>query len=101
MFCSVIIPSVAILIHQLGCHRESAIFGLLLPFFEAGRRVAVLGMGQPFHAGSQMTASARPQPLILIVEDDSDIAELIALYLQKAGHRTDHVASGNTAVARV
>ena len=37
---------------------------------------------------------------ILIVEDDRDIAELITLYLRKAGHTTEHVASGTAAVAR-
>ena len=38
---------------------------------------------------------------VLIVEDDRDIAELIAHYLQKAGHTTEHLASGNAAIARV
>jgi two-component system phosphate regulon response regulator PhoB len=38
---------------------------------------------------------------ILIVEDDKDIAQLIALYLQKAGHTVETLASGTTAVARV
>ena len=38
---------------------------------------------------------------ILIVEDEGDIAELIALYLRKAGHETEHAASGQTAVTRV
>ena len=47
-----------------------------------------------------MTTSARPQQRILIVEDDPDIAELIALYLQKAGHRTELVTSGTAAVSR-
>ena len=47
-----------------------------------------------------MNVPARAQHLILIVEDDPDIAELIALYLQKAGHRTEHVASGKVAVTR-
>src|SRR5688572_23250121 len=37
---------------------------------------------------------------ILIVEDDHDIAQLIAHYLQKAGHTVEMVASGTTAVAR-
>jgi DNA-binding response OmpR family regulator len=37
---------------------------------------------------------------ILIVEDDNDIAQLIAHYLQKAGHTVEMVASGTTAVAR-
>ena len=44
--------------------------------------------------------AARPQQLILIVEDEADIAELISHYLEKAGHRTEHVASGKTAVSR-
>jgi two-component system, OmpR family, alkaline phosphatase synthesis response regulator PhoP len=47
-----------------------------------------------------MNVSARPHPLILIVEDDPDIAELIAHTLQKAGHRTEHVTSGTSAVSR-
>jgi len=38
---------------------------------------------------------------ILIVEDDRDIADLIAHYLQKVGHTTEHVASGKIAVAYV
>jgi DNA-binding response OmpR family regulator len=37
---------------------------------------------------------------ILIVEDDADIAQLIAHYLQKAGHTVEMLASGTTAVAR-
>jgi DNA-binding response OmpR family regulator len=36
---------------------------------------------------------------ILIVEDDRDIAHLIAHYLQKAGHAVDTVTSGAAAVA--
>jgi DNA-binding response OmpR family regulator len=38
---------------------------------------------------------------ILIVEDDADIAELVRLYLEKAGHAVDVVASGDEALARV
>ena len=37
---------------------------------------------------------------ILVVEDDKDIAQLIAHYLQKAGHTVEMLASGTTAVAR-
>jgi two-component system, OmpR family, alkaline phosphatase synthesis response regulator PhoP len=37
---------------------------------------------------------------VLIVEDDRDIAELIAHYLQKAGHQTEIVASGTAALPR-
>jgi DNA-binding response OmpR family regulator len=37
---------------------------------------------------------------VLIVEDDRDIAELIAHYLQKAGHAAEIVASGSAALPR-
>ena len=37
---------------------------------------------------------------VLVVEDDRDIADLIVRYLNKAGHTTEHVASGQDAVAR-
>ena len=36
---------------------------------------------------------------ILIVEDDPDIAQLIAHYLQKAGHTTECLTSGSGVVA--
>jgi DNA-binding response OmpR family regulator len=39
-------------------------------------------------------------PRVLIVEDDSDIASLIALYLDKAGHQTEILADGGRALAR-
>ncbi len=35
---------------------------------------------------------------VLVVEDDKDIAELIAHYLQKAGHAVEIAASGTTAL---
>src|SRR5215831_20193328 len=38
---------------------------------------------------------------ILIVEDDADIAELVRLYLERAGHRAEVIASGDEAVKRV
>ena len=38
---------------------------------------------------------------ILIVEDDRDIAELIAHYLQRAGHAVDAAASGTAALAKI
>jgi two-component system alkaline phosphatase synthesis response regulator PhoP len=38
---------------------------------------------------------------ILIVEDDKDIADLIAHYLQKAGHAVDAAASGTAALAKI
>jgi two-component system, OmpR family, alkaline phosphatase synthesis response regulator PhoP len=38
---------------------------------------------------------------VLVVEDDKDIADLIAHYLQKAGHSVDAAASGPAALQRV
>jgi len=38
---------------------------------------------------------------ILIVEDDKDIADLIAHYLRKAGHAIDAAASGTAALAKI
>ena len=43
----------------------------------------------------------RKNPVILIVEDDADIANLIAHYLQRAGHRTDVIVSGDDAIPAV
>jgi two-component system alkaline phosphatase synthesis response regulator PhoP len=39
-------------------------------------------------------------PKLLIVEDDPDIADLMSYTLRKAGHETEHVASGREALAR-
>jgi DNA-binding response OmpR family regulator len=39
-------------------------------------------------------------PRVLIVEDDSDIASLIAHFLDKAGHQTEIFADGGRALAR-
>jgi two-component system, OmpR family, alkaline phosphatase synthesis response regulator PhoP len=38
---------------------------------------------------------------ILIVEDDADIAQLVKLYLEKAGHRVDVIDSGDAALSRL
>jgi DNA-binding response OmpR family regulator len=38
---------------------------------------------------------------VLVVEDDTDIAGLIAHYLQRAGHLVDTVASGTAALKRI
>ena len=38
---------------------------------------------------------------ILIVEDDADIAQLIAHYLEKAGHRVDRLTSGGDVMPRL
>src|SRR5262245_33190967 len=40
-------------------------------------------------------------PRILVVEDDADIAELIAHYLEKAGHSVELLASGTGVMARL
>jgi len=40
-------------------------------------------------------------PRILVVEDDPDIAELVARYLSKAGYATDIVASGRDALRMI
>jgi DNA-binding response OmpR family regulator len=40
-------------------------------------------------------------PRILVVEDDPDIAQLVARYLQKAGFTTEVIASGREAVAAI
>jgi two-component system, OmpR family, alkaline phosphatase synthesis response regulator PhoP len=40
-------------------------------------------------------------PRILVVEDDADIAELLAHYLQRAGHTVDRLPSGDAVLARV
>src|SRR5215510_6753236 len=37
---------------------------------------------------------------ILIVEDDEDIAQLVQLYLEKAGHIVEVIDSGDAALAR-
>jgi DNA-binding response OmpR family regulator len=38
---------------------------------------------------------------ILVVEDDQDIAELIALYLEKAGHSVERLTSGATVMPKL
>jgi len=38
---------------------------------------------------------------ILVVEDDHDIAELIALYLEKAGHSVERLTSGATVMPKL
>jgi DNA-binding response OmpR family regulator len=38
---------------------------------------------------------------ILVVEDDADIAALIAHYLEKAGHRIDRLTSGSEVLPRL
>ena len=38
---------------------------------------------------------------ILVVEDDTDIAALIAHYLEKAGHRVERVTSGADVLPRL
>lgn len=40
-------------------------------------------------------------PRILIVEDDSDIADLIVMYMEKAGHTVDRLATGSVVLQHV
>ncbi len=42
-----------------------------------------------------------PMPRILIVEDDPDIAGLIAHYMKKAGHSVEHLSTGAGVMDRV
>src|SRR6266516_6078218 len=55
-------------------------------------------MGQPPRSSIEWSAMA---PRILIVEDDPDIAELVARYLDKAGFTTVRVATGRDALASI
>jgi two-component system phosphate regulon response regulator PhoB len=41
------------------------------------------------------------RPKILIVEDESDIRELISLHLQREGYRVDEVADGESGLSRI
>ena len=51
--------------------------------------------------GSAVLQPPRHVSHILIVEDDKDIADLIAHYLRKAGHAIDAAASGPAALAKI
>jgi two-component system alkaline phosphatase synthesis response regulator PhoP len=42
-----------------------------------------------------------PAPRVLVVEDDRDIAELVARYLQKAGFEVETLGSGRDALAAI
>jgi len=48
-----------------------------------------------------MTAQINRRPHVLIVEDNSDIAELITYYLSKAGYDTEVLTSGTGAIQRI
>jgi DNA-binding response OmpR family regulator len=60
------------------------------------RESTVLQTGQPFHLVSATLVNR-----VLIVEDDPDIAQLIAHYLQKAGYATDALSSGAAVMRHV
>jgi two-component system, OmpR family, alkaline phosphatase synthesis response regulator PhoP len=49
---------------------------------------------------SQSTAS-RSAARVLVVEDDADIAELLTLYLEKAGHAVERLEAGDAVVPRL
>ncbi len=50
---------------------------------------------------SYLPASASPaaQSLVLIAEDEAEIADILAAYLQRHGLRTLHAADGREALA--
>jgi len=50
---------------------------------------------------SRSTRAVTSVSHILIVEDDKDIADLIAHYLQRAGHAIETAASGTVALAKI
>src|SRR5690349_9085503 len=92
MFCSVIIPSVALLFINPDATRNSR--------FQACFCVPATPP-QPWLSSSGVSRSSereRRMSRVLVVEDEKDIAELIALYLTRAGHVVDTVASGSAAV---
>jgi len=39
--------------------------------------------------------------LIIVVEDDPDIAQLVCFHLDKAGHETIIIGSGNSALSAI
>jgi DNA-binding response OmpR family regulator len=52
--------------------------------------------------GPHSAIANRQSPMnILVVEDDGDIAALIAHYLEKVGHRVDRLASGSDVLPRL
>ncbi len=44
--------------------------------------------------------TSRQEPLVLIAEDDAEIAEILAAYLQRSGMRTEHSLDGRDALAK-
>ena len=50
---------------------------------------------------SRFLESGRRMSRVLVVEDEKDIAQLVAMYLTRAGHTVDTIASGSAAVATV
>jgi CheY-like chemotaxis protein len=51
--------------------------------------------------GQAETSATEDQPAVLIVEDDPDIAETIAMMLTDRGYRTDTAANGREALDRL
>lgn len=51
--------------------------------------------------GHKATMAARDNKTILVVEDDPDIADMLAIHLLDEGYRVEHLADGDTASKRL
>lgn len=71
----------------------------------AGTRIEVslpiAGAAAPRPVGDRQAPDGGPTGRVLIVEDEPDIAELIAWTLARDGHEVDRVADGQAALARI
>src|SRR5687768_16935603 len=92
MFCNAIIPSVATYYINRSASRKARI--------QAQFVVEVCDEGGPLSSKWLSRSGSHVMSRIFIVEDDKDIAQLIAHYLEKAGHTVEMLASGTSAVAR-
>src|SRR3954467_1991665 len=49
----------------------------------------------------ELTSDDRPRPVVLVVDDDADIADAITDVLRTGGYRVEVAGDGNAALARV
>jgi DNA-binding response OmpR family regulator len=92
MFCNAIISSVATYYINRSASRKRQ--------FQAQFALETVDLRSGLSSRWVSRSGSGLMSRILIVEDDKDIAQLIAHYLQKAGHTVEMLASGTTAVAR-
>jgi two-component system, OmpR family, alkaline phosphatase synthesis response regulator PhoP len=52
-------------------------------------------------ASVSQSSASRSAARVLVVEDDPDIAELLTLYLEKAGHAAERLEAGDAVVSRL